>query len=255
MSLFNGKMPPMAKENSEIKELSDAIDKYEAAAFEGRRTLIDVADEREQLLNDEAATVEMFGALNARRDAATISIEKAARIVPRLKEKLAVLHERRRADRAGEHRRIAILFTKKFKGKLQEAFAVKGEAAEHRREYLRELGPSADAKYGLCDIDFHNPLTAEGVADWDRYVAQQLMHEGQAYVEPPRVVSKPIEIPPPDETGKLRILYLAREGKFQPGDCVSVPYRDAEKLIRHGRAEPAQKAIEPGELKSVGSAA
>jgi hypothetical protein len=81
------------------------------------------------------------------------------------------------------------------------------------------------------------------------------MHEGQAFVEPPRVEPKPVVIPADDGSGQLRVLFLSREGRYQPGDQISLPYRDAERLVRAGRAEPAQKAVDIGELKSVGSVA
>jgi hypothetical protein len=45
----------------------------------------------------------------------------------------------------------------------------------------------------------------------------------------------------------LRILFLAKEGRYQPGDCVALPFRDAERLVKTGRAEPALLA----QMKSV----
>jgi hypothetical protein len=147
------------------------------------------------------------------------------------------------------------LQAKKIEGALQELVAVNGVAVDLMRKAREELGANCEGKYALSPVDFRGMVSGEGFAAWRNFVKRELMHEGQAYVEPPRVEPKPVVIPADDGSGQLRVLFLSREGRYQPGDQISLPYRDAERLVRAGRAEPAQKAVDIGELKSVGSVA
>jgi predicted nucleic acid-binding Zn-ribbon protein len=87
------------KDDQELKDLQASIDRLEQSAFNARRSLADIADKRENLLNDESASIEQFSALNSQRDSDQVAIDRAARVVPRLRERLNHLHEERRALR------------------------------------------------------------------------------------------------------------------------------------------------------------
>jgi chromosome segregation ATPase len=129
----------MAKEKSEIDDLTQSIDRLEVAAFNARRSLADIADKRENLLNDESASIGQFSALNSQRDSDQVAIDRAARVVPRLRERLNHLHEERRALRAAEYHRMLTLQAKKIEGALQELVAANGVAVDLMRKARDEL--------------------------------------------------------------------------------------------------------------------
>lgn len=216
----------------ELKELQDAIDRLESAAFEGKRELSAVADLREQLLLDESAKAEDFSGANIRRDMAQAKIDRAARLLPDMQKQLAGLHTAKRKEFKETSRSKKIALARKIEVGLLGLIGLAQEAQELDSAEHEALGADTNPT-----VAFTGMLTAAGLDAWKRFIDRELHTKGQAYVEPPRPNPQaPKPVPVPNERGLFGINFLTRSGKFQRGDKVALPETIAKELVEKGEA-------------------
>jgi hypothetical protein len=231
----------LVKSTDELPELQQTIDRLEQAAFDGRRALAANTDLRENLLLDDHASVDAFARLNAERDAAQAKIDRAARLLPELKQRLAELHTERRKIRGQEFKKQLEGAARKIDVALLALVAANQEARGILQQAHEELGATCESQHGLLDLSFHGMMTPQGVADWKAFIDRNFYCKGQEYREPPPKpksflqTSKPT--PMPNERGLFGVAFLTRSGRYQAGDKVSLPEADAKALVEKGQAD------------------